>query len=68
MEIRFDPLTILALASIVFVHEAQIVLDCAYDEWQCGDQCIKEFEMCNETCPPWYMKCESNKGYRYVTS
>ena len=36
------------------------VLDCAYNEWQCGDECIRDYKACNGTCPEW--DCDDGWG------
>lgn len=35
-------------------------LDCYWDEWQCGDECIGRYGDCNGSCKPWFMKCNSS--------
>ena len=38
-------------------------LDCGWNEWQCGDECINDRSDSNGTCQPWYMKCKPKSGY-----
>ena len=37
---------------------AGFILNCKYKEWQCGNECISYYNTCNDTCPPWFMKCK----------
>ena len=39
---------------MIFLFKA---LTCKYNEWQCGNECIRKYETCNGTCPLWYWKC-----------
>ena len=59
--------TFLSVASTVFSNEVTAVQDCAYSDWLCGDQCIRKYEMCNETCPPWYLKCKYKAKHPYTS-
>ena len=38
-------------------------LDCAYNEWQCGDECIRDYKACNGTCPEWDWKCTDSRSW-----
>ena len=50
--------------TLVFANEDSL-LDCGWNEWQCGDECINDHNDCNGTCQPWYMKCKPRSGYNY---
>ena len=44
------------------------ILNCEYNEWQCGNECISYYYTCNDTCPPWFMKCKSrSRSYPFNT-
>ena len=63
----FFKLVIFVSANLLHLSYANEVLDCRYNEWQCGNECIRDFWSCNGTCPQWDWKCSHDLGYDNVS-